>query len=269
MKNYVYLGDHEFDPYTNLAIDETLLERTKSGIVYLRIYSFSAPVMILAYSESPSDLKLDYIRGQGINVARRLSAGSVMYCDQKSLCYSLIGRQENMRYPNEIHREYGGKIKDVLSKIMGCDIYIGEHFSLRTRQDATGIIAGHGIKLGSGSYLYHGIIAVQPWNLNLLNSSIVLSEEELTVIPQLPYVNMPRTVIIENLLRGLTDDKHTMTGREEFNEIILAARKLASEKHGKDHWINEGRSTEQSGGHKLFTNGGFCFCVTRGDEPLL
>ena len=269
MVEYHYLGDQNLDPNLNLAMDEILLNRTKPGIVYLRFYSFSRPVMILSYTESIEDVRSDYLTERGISLSRRLSAGGVMYCDQNSLCYSLIGRRDDLANQYGIHEKHGRKIGDVLSEEMGCQIYLGKHFSLRTNPDVTKILAGHGVRLTKDSYLYHGIIATEPWDLNLLSGGIVLSPREEEIIPQLPYLSRPKPHMVRRLLEGVTDGNYRVVESSELDEIVTSAKHLARNKYNRDHWIHEAKATHDAQGLRTWTGGGFCFCVTRGNEPLL
>ncbi len=272
MVTHAYFGEHQFDPYLNLAIDEVLLQRTKPGVVFVRFYSFSCPVMILAYSQSPTDLKTDYLRNEKIAVARRLSPGGVMYCDRNSLCYSIIGKKSDLPSPSkidDIHVIHGGKIADVLSENIGSPIYVGKHFSLRTSNGIDTIVSGNGSKQTADSYLYHGIIAIKPWDLDFLNNGIVLSERERQIIPRLPYIKRERSSLVGVLLQGLTNGKYESIHQHEYEQILTAAEKLAREKYSNDKWVYEARLHEEERDVVLQNESGFCFCVTWGEEEFL
>ena len=71
----VDLGHGIYDAYTNMAIDEVLLNFANStGRFFFRSYDFSKDSIILANSDSPSNLKES---GDVIDVTRRIAAGSL------------------------------------------------------------------------------------------------------------------------------------------------------------------------------------------------
>ncbi len=265
MTRYVYLGDRIHPPNISLAIDEILHERVNNKTVFIRFYSFPNPTIILALRQSLDDLKQETVQEKGIDIARRLTEGGAMYCDQDSLCYSVIGNGE---YPQ---KTYGIKIARVLSKEMKSDIYIGKDFSLRTSENTIGVIAGNGTKhryLG-GPYLYHGIIANRQWNLVLLDEIIELSQEEQYIIPRLPYIERERSYLRDRLLEELTDGNYEQISESDYQSLLLEAEKLSVEKYSQPDWLHHARTKNDSGPTKMETAGGFCFCVTWGEPEKI
>lgn len=263
MTRYIYFGDNAYEPNLNLAIDEVLLDSVDSGEVFVRFYSFSLPTIILAYRQSWDDLKHESIKEGNVSVARRLTIGGAMFCDTGSLCYSVIG---GTKKPQEV---YGTKIARVLSGETKSDVYIGKDFSLRTDNDTASIISGNGTKISSRNRLYHGIIAIKPWSLELLDRYIKLSEAERSIIPNLPYVGGKRSHLKGRVLEELTDGKYELVNPNVYKSVITKANKLAEEKYSRLHWIREAKPQEDGEGPKIETNDGFCFCITWGEPEKI
>ncbi len=260
MAKFVYLGDNQFGPNLNLAMDEVLLQRASQDTVHIRFYAFSTPTIVLAYRQSTDDIKQEGVSNRKITVARRLSAGGAMYCDQNSLCYSIIGTGAK---PQE---EHGNKIAKVLSRELKTDIHIGKEFSLRT---GAGVISGNGTRLRKGAYLYHGLIATRPWYLDILNEAIQLSEEEISIIPTLPYISIDREQITQKLLYEFTRGQYEKITATDYESILEGAVRLVSQKYATNDWLNLAKEYNNPAYPKMKTGGGFCFCVTWGEEEKI
>lgn len=254
----VYLNKH--DAATNLAIDDYLLDKaSKENKKSLRIYEFEKPSVILARNESFSDIK--NIKNQ-IDYTRRDTGGSAIYCDKNAVFYSIITPLENEVYPEEIHRDYfGPKIADTLADL-GVEeekLGVGEHFSIRINGKT---VSGNSQRRKKDSILYHGVLAVEKWDINQLEKVIQLREKEgqseREFIKSLPglfehtkYSNN-KTIVKQKLIENLTQDNYTHKDlkQEEIEEI----NNIVHTKYGNEEWIKNGGNSEI-----LKEDQGFCF----------
>lgn len=60
----------------DLAFESEMLERAAEGRCSLLVASWSGPVVVLGYAQPPEDADLEWCRGEGIPVLRRLSGGT-------------------------------------------------------------------------------------------------------------------------------------------------------------------------------------------------
>lgn len=252
----IYSGVH--DAATNLAIDEYLLEETsdKRNKVF-RIYDFEKPSVILARMESYKD-----INGvkEGVDYSRRDTGGSVIYCDNNAMFYSIILPTGKNRFPEELHRNYfGPKIARVLDRagVEKEKLGIGEHFSVRINGKT---VSGNSQRKKKDAVLYHGVLALEPWDVEKLDSLIKLREKEGELekdfIEELPGIkehcdtsyNELKKIFVEEVTEG--DYSNRRIGKEQYEEI----ERLVNNKYGNEDWIRTGGNEEA-----LKEDRGFCF----------
>lgn len=63
-------------PSHDLAFEAEMLERAGDGRASVLLTSWPGPVVVLGYAQSPEDVDLEWCRGNGIPVLRRLSGGT-------------------------------------------------------------------------------------------------------------------------------------------------------------------------------------------------
>lgn len=170
----LYLG--EYDAATNLAFDDLLLEKaSEEGRKSIRFYDFEDPAVILARSEHPDDV-LEW--RQDIDYTRRDSGGSVIYCDDNALYYSVVIPADSEDFPETLHRDYfGPKIAEALSEAGVPEEFlgVGEHFSVRINGKT---VSGNSQRKKKDAVLYHGVLAYEPWDVELLDDLIDLREKD-------------------------------------------------------------------------------------------
>ena len=253
----VYLG--EYDAPTNLAIDDYLLEKaSEEGTKSLRLYEFESPSVILARNECFSDIK-DV--KEDVDYTRRDTGGSVIYCDDNAVFYSIVVPLEENRYPEELHREYfGPKIADVLDEV-GVEkelLGVGEHFSVRIDGKT---VSGNSQRKKKDAVLYHGVLALEPWNVERLDSLIQLREKqeksEYEFVESLPGVfehaeHSEKGLVEDLLIERFTEGEYIIS---EFNEEELdLINEIAEEKYGNKEWIRNATNPST-----LKKDQGFCF----------
>ena len=92
------------DAFTNMAIDETILQHCQ--IPTLRVYSWSPKAVSIGYNQNIiKEINLDYCKKNNIEIVRRLTGGKAVFHD-KEITYSFILPENNNLLPREINEAY-------------------------------------------------------------------------------------------------------------------------------------------------------------------
>lgn len=253
----LYTGS--YDAAENLAIDDLMLEKASEGQKCLRIFDFNETSVVLARTEDFGDLKST----EGIDYSRRDTGGSAIVCNDGVLSYSVAIPAGKNDYPENLHRNYfGPKIADALNDL-GVDkenLGVGEHFSVRIDG---GTVSGNSQRKKNDAVLYHGVIALEPWDTDELDELIELrqknGESEKEFIESLPGVKDYVDYELEELKYALTEEiaeKFTSGSysNEELTEHDKERVSELSEKYRDEDWIRTAYG--QKG---LKQDQGFCF----------
>lgn len=251
-----------YDAATNLAIDDLMLEKAaETGEAYLRIYDFDDPAVILARNEHVDDIKEfrethDY--------TRRDTGGSVIYCNENAIFYSVTIPAGTNDYPENLHREYfGPRIAEALSDL-GVDdskLGVGEHFSVRINN---GTVSGNSQRKKKDAVMYHGVLAIEPWDTDELDDLIRLREKETQTekefIDSLPGVvnhvdhsaEQAKKAAKRLLIDKFTEEDYVEKSldSEEWQRI----RNRAESRYMDEDWIQTA-----NGNNSLDRDQGFCF----------
>lgn len=87
-----YLVNKSTDPYFNMAFDEWCLENIDIGEPVFYLWKNRPSVIIGLNQNASQEVNLDYLRQNGITLARRVTGGGAVYHDLQNLNYSIIGR---------------------------------------------------------------------------------------------------------------------------------------------------------------------------------
>lgn len=87
-----YLVNESTDPYFNMAFDEWCLENIDVGEPVFYLWKNRPSVIIGLNQNTSQEVNLDYLRQNGITLARRVTGGGAVYHDLQNLNYSIIGR---------------------------------------------------------------------------------------------------------------------------------------------------------------------------------
>ncbi len=244
----------------NLAIDEYLLGKaSKMDKKIIRVYDFEKPSVILARNESFEDLKE---LNDDIDYTRRHTGGSVIYCDNNAVFYSIIMPSNTNEFPERLHRDFfGPRIAETLNKIGVKDeiLGIGEHFSVRIEGKT---VSGNSQRKKKDAVLYHGVLALEKWDVDRLDQLIRLrgkdGKTEYDFIKSLPGINdyTEEDITREKLKEALIDN---FTGREykEKNltdKDLIEIEELVENKYGDEEWLKTGGNRDI-----MKKDQGFCF----------
>lgn len=251
-----------YDAATNLAIDDLMLDKaSETGDSYLRVYDFEEPAVILARNEHFDDIK--DVRDSH-EITRRETGGSVIYCNDNAIFYSVSIPIEEDEFPENLHREYfGPRIAETINDlgVTESKLGIGEHFSVRIDG---GTVSGNSQRKKRDAVLYHGVLALEPWDAEELDQLIELrnreDQTEREFIESLPGVmehtehperkvkDTAQELLIENFTSG--EYEGYKLSSEEWDIVET----LAEEKYSDEEWIKNARNQSP-----LDQNQGFCF----------
>lgn len=87
-----YIVNESTDPYFNLALDEYCLENVKSREPYFFLWRNSPAVIIGLNQNAFGEVNLEYLKDNGIKLARRVTGGGAVYHDLQNMNYTIIGK---------------------------------------------------------------------------------------------------------------------------------------------------------------------------------
>ena len=96
-----YLKNPSTNPYYNMAFDEYCLESLPIDEPVFFLWQ-NRPAVIVGYNqEVNTEVNLDYLKENGIDLVRRVTGGGAVYHDLENLNYTIVGRSEDLErdYP--------------------------------------------------------------------------------------------------------------------------------------------------------------------------
>ena len=229
------------DPYYNLALEEYVFEKLDRSSDWLLLWQNYNTIVIGKYQNTVEEINAEYVRENGISVARRLSGGGAVYHDKGNLNYTIIVDQNedfdfNFRY-------FVVPVKETL-KSFGIDA----EFSGRNDVTIDGKkFSGNSQYVKQNRIMHHGCIMVDS---NLSNVASALKVKPVKMESKsTKSVRSRVTTINANAQRPITMDEfklalkdkvaagNTMETYELTEEDLAAIKKLRDEKYATWEWI--------------------------------
>ncbi len=266
----VYMGS--MDAALHLALDEVLFSRAKKGEYTLLLPDYSSPCVVLAHDQHISD----YLGDGTIAYTRCFTPGGAMLCDKNVLPFSIIvprtvdstGYRKDAK---EAHKHFGGLICRILQDLCGArDLVMGEQFYIKVQRSPRNLpLVGTSQRVENDALLYHGVITLDPWDADRLNTLIRLRTRgdlnEYDKIKELPYVRAYTPLPLDDLKTRMrlalaeqiagTRDIHAIPEavRQEANDLVAAV-------YHNDAWRKDAQhpSWDRVSCNRLQEGLGFC-----------
>ena len=109
-----YLRNSSTNPYYNMAFDEYCLESLPIDEPVFFLWQNRPAVIVGLNQEVNTEVNLDYLKANGIDLVRRVTGGGAVYHDLGNLNYTIVGRSEDLErdYP-----EYAGLMMKALQAL--------------------------------------------------------------------------------------------------------------------------------------------------------
>ncbi|MBI4018692.1 MAG: lipoate--protein ligase family protein [Candidatus Aenigmarchaeota archaeon] len=254
MFDYEYWGNSAFPATVNMALEEFMLKRAaETGKAMARFYSFPRDTVVLGYAQAHDALKT-----RAINVVRRATGGSHVQTGPNILAYSFAAPRHGFSGIEDLRSYYAGCIERAFVNL-GIKNAEADNKASSVNIDGR-LAAAHATIWGVDSGLIHGLIAVDPYDMQKLAQSIRLNTRiihgkvysEYDAIRNMPTISLllpelakaaPRRtealkIIIGNaILEEVSEGKHENKSVDE--RIIAAAYPLLEKRYGAQPWTNE------------------------------
>ena len=102
-----FLRNPSTDPHFNMSFDEYCLQRLPSDDDVFYLWQNRPSVIIGHNQDAAREVNLEYLKRNGIVLARRVTGGGAVYHDLQNLNYSIVGRKPDIEVIVEALRSLG------------------------------------------------------------------------------------------------------------------------------------------------------------------
>ena len=239
-----YLKNPSVNPYYNMAFDEYCLESLPVDEPVFFLWQNRPAVIVGFNQEVNTEVNLDYLKENGIDLVRRVTGGGAVYHDLGNLNYTIVGRSEDLErdYP-----EYAALMMKALQAL-------GVPATLSGRNDILvdgKKVSGFAKRVCKNRLMVHGTLMYDV-NLDVLTNVLNPSSTKLQskgiasvrsrvanlkeYLPELPTIQAFQKQLEEILSNQYADAEYPLS-EEDLDHI----QRLSDEKFATWEW-NYGRS---------------------------
>ena len=235
-----YLKNHRTDPYFNMAFDEYCLEQLAIDEPVFYLWQNRPSVIIGANQEVHTEVNIDYLKANGIALARRVTGGGAVYHDEGNLNYTIVGR------PDDLERDYPEYTRYLLQALQK----LGIPATLSGRNDILvngKKVSGFAKRVCKNRLMIHGTLM---FNVDIDKLSKVLcppatklqskgiASVRSRVANLCEYVpEIPDILTFKQRLEAILSNNYADSEWEMDEEDILKINQLANDKFGQWEWI--------------------------------
>ena len=194
----------------------------------------------------------------GFNVVRRASGGSHIQIGSNVLAYTItVPRDGSFKHYEDLRAYYADKIAKSFENLGISNITVDNKAS--TINVDGKVVASHAVVWGVNSALLHGLIIVDPYNVNKLSNRLVLGSRkigsktytEYSALKNIPAISQlldntaknlnqkQRTealkeIVSQEILKFITENK--FKNKKIDKKILLESYKLIQKKYGQEKW---------------------------------
>ncbi len=229
MFSYEYWGNDTLNIRANMALEEYLLDRSETEkVATIRFWNVAKDSVVLGYGESPSNIKrID----STFDVARRITGGSHVQFDRHSLAYSFtVPRDGSFRHFEDMRGYFAEKVATALTEL-GIDNVSIDNRASTINVDGK-VIASHAMFWGVGSALMHGLLLIDPYEVDKIYERVLLKERRIGKKVYTEYSALENAPNASNELRERID-RIASDHRREYVKGLVASEVLRQIAGGK------------------------------------
>lgn len=257
----IYVINDSNDPYFNHAAEEYLMNNFDDEIFMLWI---NKPSILIGRNQNTiSEIKLDYVKENNIEVVRRLSGGGTVYNDLGNMNFTFI------TYRNSSDSQVKNGFKKFALPVVGALKSLGVNAEFTGRNDITiegAKISGNAQYFQKHKLLHHGTIlydcdmsklslALKSKPIKFVDKSVKSVESRVTNIA--PHINERMSLSgFREYLKNYVIKTHDIKNIYKFNEKdIEEIEKIAKRRFRTWEW-NYGKSPNYKYNNAIKSSGG-------------
>ena len=241
MFDYEFWHSEKYPIEVNMALEEYFLKRSQKRAC-LRVWSVPKDAAVLGYSQATDVIKK---MESGFNVVRRASGGSHIQIGSNVLAYTItVPRDGSFKHYEDLRAYYADKIAKSFENLGISNITVDNKAS--TINVDGKVVASHAVVWGVNSALLHGLIIVDPYNVNKLSNRLVLGSRKIgskTYTEYSALKNIPAiSQLLDNTAKNLNQKQRTEALKEIVSQEIL---KFITENKFKNKKIDKTKNTNK------------------------
>ena len=231
-----YLKNTSTNPYYNMAFDEYCLESLPIDEPVFFLWQNRPAVIVGFNQEVNTEVNLDYLKENGIDLVRRVTGGGAVYHDLENLNYTIVGRSEDLErdYP-----EYASLLAKALQTL-------GVPATLSGRNDILvegRKVSGFAKRVCKNRLMVHGTLmynvdvdvltnVLNPSTTKLQSKGIASVRSRVAnlceYLPEIPDIQTFSQRLEEILSNNYTDTEYQLTETDLANIQRLTDKKFAT-----------------------------------------
>ena len=231
-----YIKNPSTNPYYNMAFDEYCLESLSIDEPVFYLWQNRPAVIVGFNQEVNTEVNLDYLKENGIDLVRRVTGGGAVYHDLENLNYTIVGRSEDLErdYP-----EYASLLAKALQTL-------GVPATLSGRNDILvegRKVSGFAKRVCKNRLMVHGTLmynvdvdvltnVLNPSTTKLQSKGIASVRSRVAnlcdYLPEIPDIQTFNQRLEEILSNNYTDTEYQLTETDLANIQRLTDKKFAT-----------------------------------------
>ena len=231
-----YLKNPSTNPYYNMAFDEYCLESLPIDESVFFLWQNRPAVIVGFNQEVNTEVNLEYLKENGIDLVRRVTGGGAVYHDLENLNYTIVGRSEDLErdYP-----EYASLLAKALQTL-------GVPATLSGRNDIlveSRKVSGFAKRVCKNRLMVHGTLmynvdvdvlthVLNPSTTKLQSKGIASVRSRVAnlceYLPEIPDIQTFSQRLEEILSNNYTDTEYQLTETDLANIQRLTDKKFAT-----------------------------------------
>lgn len=262
MFDYEYWGNGTFPSHVNMALEEFFFRRSAQNVATVRFFDFPKDSVVLGYAQDTDAIKKQDFT---FDVTRRITGGSHVQVGSNIIAYSFtVPRDGSFTHYEDMRAYYAELVANALG-YLGIENITVDNKASTINVDGK-VVASHAILWGVQSALLHGLIIIDPYDVEEVANRVVLGSRkignkvysEYAALKNLPAVSRLLTKVAPNaneaakstILKDLIAKailKHTTNNKQKNkkvdDKVVSSAFDLLKRKYNLPIWIDRRKPT--------------------------